>query len=76
MHGTSGRILYWVRSLNLPDRDSALAVAGRGQDAGSTDFLVGQSIARPTAEPNRTENDVVRPGARYHTAESMPFPAR
>lgn len=78
MRGTSGRTLYWVRSLNLPDRDSALAVAGRGQEAGSTDFLVGQSIARPdmAAEPNRTENDVVRPGAPYHTAESLPFPAR
>src|SRR6185437_14889454 len=77
MRGTSGRTLYWVRSLNLPDRDSALAVAGRGQAAGSTDFLVGQSIARSTAaEPSRTEEDIVRPGARYHTAESLPFPAR
>ena len=79
MRGTSGRPLYWVRSLNLPDRDSALAVAGRGQGAGSADYLVGQSVARPgAAEPNRTENDVVKPGARYHTAESssLPFPAR
>lgn len=79
MHGTSGRTLYWVRSLNLPDRDSALAVAGRGKEAGSTDFLVGQSIARPGAglAPNRTENDVVRPGAPYYyAAESLPFPAR
>jgi cell division protein FtsN len=77
MRGTSGRTLYWVRSLNLPDRDSALAVAGRGKEAGSTDFLVGQSIAHPAAaEPSRTENDIVRPGARYHTAESLPFPAR
>jgi len=75
MRGTSGRTLYRVRSLNLPDRDSALAVAGRGREAGSTDFLVGQSIARP-AEPNRTENDAVRPGGRYRTAESLPFPAR
>ncbi|HKW55215.1 MAG TPA: SPOR domain-containing protein [Stellaceae bacterium] len=80
MRGTSGRTLYWVRSLNLPDRSSALAVAGRGQEAGSADYLVGHSVARPgaTAEPNRTENDVVRPGVRYHTAESLslPFPAR
>jgi hypothetical protein len=78
MRGTSGRILYWVRSLNLPDRNSALAVAGRGREAGSTDFLVGRSIARHdgAAEPNRTENDVVRPGESYHTAESLPFPAR
>jgi rare lipoprotein A len=77
MRGTSGRTLYRVRSLNLPDRDSALAVAGRGQGAGSADFLVGQSIARPgAAEPNRTEDDVVHPAARYHTAESLPFPAR
>lgn len=75
MRGTSGRTLYRVRSLNLPDRDSALAVAGRGREAGSTDFLVGQSIARP-AEPNRTENDLVRPGGPYRTAESLPFPAR
>ncbi|HEX6842759.1 MAG TPA: SPOR domain-containing protein [Stellaceae bacterium] len=77
MRGTSGRTLYWVRSLNLPDRDSALAVAGRGKEAGSTDFLVGQSIARPAAaEPSRTEDEVVRPGAGYQTAESLPFPAR
>ena len=78
MRGTSGRTLYWVRSLNLPDHDSALAVAGRGKEAGGTDFLVGQSVLRSgaAAEPNRTEDEVVRPGARYHTAESLPFPAR
>jgi cell division protein FtsN len=78
MRGTSGRTLYWVRSLNLPDRDSAVAVATRGQQAGSTDFLVGQSIARPgsAAEPNRTEDESLRQVPRYHAAESLPFPAR
>jgi len=78
MRGTSGRTLYWVRSLNLPDRDSAMAVAARGQEAGSTDFLVGQSIARaaPAAEPKRTEDDSANRSTRYHAAESLPFPAR
>lgn len=78
MRGTSGRTLYWVRSLNLPDRDSAMVVASRGQGAGSTDFLVGQSIARPApaAEPNRTEDDSADRSTRYRAAESLPFPAR
>jgi len=78
MRGTSGRTLYWVRSLNLPDRDSAMVIASRGQGAGSTDFLVGQRVARPApaAEPNRTEDDSASRSTRYHAAESLPFPAR
>lgn len=80
MRGTSGRTLYWVRSLNLPDRDSAMAIATRGQAAGNADFLVGQSIARSGAagagDHDRTEDDSTTRTARYRTAESMPFPAR
>lgn len=75
MRGTSGRTLYWVRSLNLPDRGSAMAVASRGKDAGNADFLVGQSVARPAvADPDRTENEPATRTARYHAA-SLPFPA-
>jgi cell division protein FtsN len=78
MHAASGRVLYRVRSLALPDRDSAAAVASRAQEAGSSDFLVGQSVARPTAaaEPARTEDDSAPQGTRFHAAESLPFPAR
>ena len=80
MHGTSGRILYWVRSLNLPDRDSALAVAGRGKEAGNIDFLVGQSNVRSTpavsAEPKHADDDTGSRSVPYHAAESLPFPAR
>lgn len=78
MRATSGRTLYRVRSLTVPDRDSALAVASRGQEAGNTEFLVGQSIARPAsaADPTRTEDDSTRQSTRYHAAESLAFPAR
>jgi cell division protein FtsN len=78
MRATSGRLLYRVRSLTLPDRDSALAVASRGREAGNTEFLVGQSIARPAAaaEPTRTQDDSANDSTRYHAADSLPFPAR
>jgi cell division protein FtsN len=77
MRGTSGRTLYRVRSLTLPDRDSAMAVATRAREAGNTDFLVGQSIARPDAviDPDRTENDRPIDRVPYRAAESMTFPA-
>jgi cell division protein FtsN len=78
MHGTSGRTLYWVRSLNLADRDSAVAMADRGKAAGSTDFLVGQSNVHSLAggEPKHADDDTGSRSVPYHAAESLPFPAR
>ena len=77
MLGTSGRTLYRVRSLALPDRDSALAIAGRGQEAASGNFLVGQSIAHPApGAERRTEDGSARRSIRYSAVGSPPFPAR
>jgi cell division protein FtsN len=42
-HAASGRLLFLVRSVELADRDSALALAHRGQEAANVDFLVGRS---------------------------------
>jgi cell division protein FtsN len=42
-HAASGRLLFLVRSVELADRDSALALAHRGQQAANVDFLVGRS---------------------------------
>lgn len=44
----SGRLLFLVRSVLLPDRGSALALAYRGRQAANVDFLVGRSL-----EPRR-----------------------
>jgi cell division septation protein DedD len=42
-HAASGRLLFLVRSVELADRDSAMALAHRGQQAANVDFLVGRS---------------------------------
>ncbi|HEX7970404.1 MAG TPA: SPOR domain-containing protein [Stellaceae bacterium] len=44
--GTSGRTLFYVRSVGFADHQSAVAAAHRGQDAAKVDFLVGRSTAR------------------------------
>ena len=67
-----------MRSLNLPDRDSALAVAGRGKEAGNIDFLVGQSNVRSTpavsAEPKHADDDTGSRSVPYHAAEITTLP--
>jgi cell division septation protein DedD len=44
MRATSGRLFFLVRSVRLPDRDSALALAHRGRQAANVDVLVGRSL--------------------------------
>lgn len=46
MRGTSGRTLFYVRSVGFADHQSAVAAAHRGQEAANVDFLVGRSTAR------------------------------
>jgi cell division septation protein DedD len=40
----SGRPLFLVRSLELPDRGSAVALAHRGRQAANVDYLIGRSV--------------------------------
>jgi cell division protein FtsN len=60
MQATSGRLLFLVRAVRIADRDSALALAHRGQQAANLDFLVGRNLAPRFAAHSQAEESPQR----------------